>query len=108
MDELRYPIGRFAHTGPYRPDGWTIRQVVHHLGDSHLNSMIRFKLALTEDAPTIKPYFEDRWAELPDYRASLGVGLRFLENLHERWVILLRSLGREDLARSLFTRTTEG
>jgi len=86
---------------PYRPDGWTVRQVVHHLADSHLNSYVRFRLALTEDEPTIKPYHEDLWADLPDARtAPVEVSLALLEALHERWVLLLRSLKAEDFARS--------
>src|SRR6184192_2526120 len=86
---------------PYRDGGWTVRQVVHHLPDSHLNAYVRFKLALTEDQPTIKPYMEDRWAELPDTRATpLEVSLALLESLHTRWVRLLRSLKPEDWKRS--------
>jgi hypothetical protein len=77
----------------YRPGGWTVRQVVHHVPDSHLNSYVRFRLALTEEEPTIKAYFEDRWAELPDARtAPVEISLRLLECLHARWVGLLRSL----------------
>ena len=84
----------------YRPGGWTIRQVIHHLPDSHLNSFIRFKWALTEDEPHIKPYFEDRWAQLPDYSlAPVSASLDLLEALHRRWVVLLRSLTRQDLDR---------
>jgi len=86
---------------PYRPGGWTVRQVVHHIADSHLNSYVRFRLALTEDEPTIKPYHEDRWAELEDARtAPLEVSLALLESLHERWVQLLKSLKAEDFART--------
>jgi hypothetical protein len=78
---------------PYRPEGWSVRQVVHHVPDSHLNSYIRFKLALTEEDPTIKPYAEDRWAELADTNATpVDVSLRLLESLHDRWLRLLRSL----------------
>ncbi len=85
---------------PYRPGGWRVRQVVHHLADSHLNSLIRFKWALTEDQPTIKAYREERWAELPDYAAvPVAESLRFIELLHARWVCLLRGLGSEELAR---------
>jgi len=85
---------------PYRPGGWTVRQVVHHVPDSHLNSYCRFKLALTEDEPTIKPYHEDRWAELEDSRATpIEVSLALLESLHKRWVMLLRSLGPDDFKR---------
>ena len=86
---------------PYRPGGWTIRQVVHHVPDSHLNSYCRFKLALTEDEPTIKPYHEDRWAELEDSRATpTEVSLALLESLHKRWVLLLNSLGPDDFKRT--------
>lgn len=85
---------------PYRPDGWTVRQVVHHVPDSHLNSYVRFKLALTEDEPVIKPYFEDRWANLADSQQTpIEVSLSLLESLHERWVTLLRSLSEEELNR---------
>ena len=87
---------------PYRAGGWTIRQVVHHLPDSHLNSYLRFKLALTEAEPTIKTYDEGRWAELDDARtAPLEPSLRLLESLHERWVTLLRSLTAVQLDRTL-------
>ncbi len=86
---------------PYRPGGWTVRQVVHHVPDSHLNSYVRFKLALTEDEPTIKPYAEDRWAELADTKATpIEVSLTLLESLHDRWVRLLRSLTPEDWKRT--------
>jgi hypothetical protein len=85
---------------PYRPDGWTLRQVVHHLPDSHFNSLCRFKLALTEDRPTIRPYFEDRWARLPDAAGPVEVALDLLDALHEKWVLLLRSLGPEEHART--------
>jgi len=82
---------------PYRPDGWSVRQVVHHVPDSHLNSYVRFKLALTEDEPTIKTYAEDRWAELPDTKTTpVDVSLTLLESLHDRWVRLLRALTPDD------------
>lgn len=82
----------------YRPDGWTIRQVVHHLGDSHTNSYIRFKWTLTENQPVIKAYFEDRWAELPDTKsAPIQLGLNYLTALHAKWVYLLKKLTAEDL-----------
>jgi hypothetical protein len=84
---------------PYRPGGWTVRQVVHHLPDSHLNSFVRFKLALTEEEPTIKPYDEARWAELADSKAPIELSLPLLENLHERWVLLLNSLTPADWQR---------
>jgi uncharacterized damage-inducible protein DinB len=86
---------------PYRPQGWTVRQVVHHLPDSHLNSYIRFKLALTEEDPTIKGYDEAAWAELPDGRGEDVEGsLVLLEAIHRRWAHLLRSLELEDYART--------
>ena len=88
---------------PYRPGGWTVRQVVHHLPDSHLNAFIRFKLALTESSPTIKPYAEARWAELGDVAGTpIEVSLRLLDALHERWVVLLRSLAPAEFERTLF------
>jgi uncharacterized damage-inducible protein DinB len=87
---------------PYRPGGWTVRQVIHHVPDSHLNAYIRCKWALTEDQPTIKTYEEARWAELPDSRsAPIEVSLALLENLHRRWVALLRALPAADFARSI-------
>ncbi len=86
---------------PYRPEGWTVRQVAHHVPDSHLNAYTRFKLALTEDEPTIKPYAEDRWAKLGDVAATpVEVSLALLESLHDRWVRLLRSLKPEEWKRS--------
>jgi uncharacterized damage-inducible protein DinB len=85
---------------PYREGGWTVRQLVHHLPDSHLNSYVRFKLALTEAEPTIKPYDEKLWAELPDSRDTpVETSLNLLENLHRRWVVLLRSMKPADFAR---------
>lgn len=87
---------------PYRPDGWTVRQTVHHVADSHMNAYIRFRLGLTEDVPTVKPYDEHRWALLEDGRnADPEVSLRLLEALHERWTILLRSLPPDAFAHML-------
>jgi hypothetical protein len=86
---------------PYRPGGWTVRQVVHHMPDSHMNSYVRFRLALTENEPTIKPYDEAQWAELADAKsAPIEPSLALLENLHERWVVLLRSLSSADWTRA--------
>ncbi len=88
---------------PYRPGGWTVRQVTHHLPDSHLNAYTRFKLALTEDNPTIRPYDEARWAELPEARtAPVELSLRLLDALHQRWVLMLRALVPADFGRPLF------
>lgn len=85
----------------YRPGGWTVRQVAHHVPDSHLNAYVRFKLALTEDEPTIKPYAEDRWAELADTKSTpIEVSLTMLDSLHDRWVRLLRSLSPGDWQRT--------
>lgn len=84
----------------YRPNGWTVKQVIHHCADSHMNSIIRFKLALTEDEPTIRPYFEDRWAELPDSQdENLNDVILLLTGLHAKWTLLLRSIAPEDLRR---------
>ncbi len=86
---------------PYRPDGWSVRQVVHHIPDSHLNSYVRFKLAVTEESPMVKGYDEATWARLEDAQnASVETSLTLLESLHERWLQFLRSLGPEELARS--------
>lgn len=86
---------------PYRPDGWTVVQVVHHLADSHMNALIRFKLALTEDNPTIKPYDEAAWAELPDVaKTPINMSLTLLHALHTRWVNLLESLTEEQWQRT--------
>jgi len=86
---------------PYRPEGWTVRQVVHHVPDSHLNSYCRLKLALTEDEPMIRAYHEDRWAELVDSRETpIDVSLALLESLHKRWVVLLNSLKAADFERT--------
>ncbi len=87
---------------PYRPRGWTIRQVVHHVADSHMNAYIRFKLSLTEENPTIKPYFEDRWAELPDSEAPIGLSLPLIDALHRRWGRVLRGMAATDFARTYF------
>jgi uncharacterized damage-inducible protein DinB len=85
---------------PYRDGGWSVRQVVHHVADSHLNSYVRFRLTLTEETPTIKAYDEAQWAELEDARrAPVEVSLALIESLHDRWVRLLRSLQPEDFAR---------
>jgi len=91
VEELNYP---------YRPDGWNIKQVVHHCADSHMNAFIRFKLALTEDSPTIRPYFEDRWARLIDGTDDdLTDSLSLLKGLHAKLGKLLRNISENELSR---------
>ena len=85
---------------PYREGGWTLRQLAHHVPDSHMNAYVRFKLALTEDNPTIKPYAEQRWATLADSSLPIEVSLSLLEAIHTRWTVILRSLRLSDWARS--------
>ncbi|MGD0908851.1 MAG: YfiT family bacillithiol transferase [Candidatus Acidiferrales bacterium] len=101
-NRLREAVAGLSHEQfdmPYRPGGWTVRQVVHHLPDSHLNAYVRFKLGLTENEPTIKPYNEARWAELADSRDTpLEISLSLLESLHHRWDVLLRSMRPDDFA----------
>lgn len=88
---------------PYRPGGWTLRQVVHHLPDSHLNAYLRFKLALTEDNPVIKPYYEDRWAETAEAKnGPVAMSLDLLGALHNRWVALLRTVAPGQFKRTYF------
>lgn len=142
LDELRYPIGRFAPPAgntpseraesietlrllperlraavaglnaaqlntPYREGGWTLRQVVHHVADSHANAYIRFKLALTEDWPTIKPFDEAAWANLADRELPVEGSLAMIEALHGRWVALLKALTEEEFQRG-YTHTKMG
>jgi uncharacterized damage-inducible protein DinB len=87
---------------PYRDGGWTLRQVVHHVPESHMNSYMRFKFALTEETPTVKPYDEARWAQTPEVRDTpIETSLALLEALHDRWVRLLRAMSADDFARTL-------
>jgi hypothetical protein len=93
---------------PYRDGGWTVRQLVHHVADSHMNAYVRFKLALTEDEPTIKTYEQDRWAETIDSRtAPAEISLSMLDGLHHRWAMLLRAMTPADFARR-FTHPEHG
>lgn len=88
---------------PYRPDGWTIKQVVHHVADSHMNAYIRFKLALTEDNPTIKPYREELWAELSDTKnLPINISITLLHALHIRWVEILNNVQDDEWNRTIF------
>jgi hypothetical protein len=103
MRELAAGLSESAWDGRYRPGGWTLRQVVHHVADSHINAYVRFKLALTEENPIIKPYMEDRWAELPDVlEADPRLSLDFLAALHAKWTLCLRSMGQAGFNRSYF------
>lgn len=86
---------------PYREGGWTLRQTVHHVADSHINSLCRFKLALTEENPTIRPYYEARWAELTDSSLPVDISLKIIEGIHSRWAALLESMSDEDFTRRL-------
>lgn len=86
---------------PYRPGGWTVRQLVHHLADSHMNAYVRLKLALTEDAPLIKPYLEAKWAELHDSKLPVDVSLNLLDSLHRRWLDVLRSMKPAEFLRTM-------
>ena len=85
---------------PYRLDGWTIRQVIHHLADSHMNAYIRLKLALTEESPVVKTYDETKWAELNDYQFPVEGSLLLLEGLHKRWAMLLRTLSQSEMEKT--------
>src|ERR1700757_566299 len=85
---------------PYRPEGWTVRQVVHHVPDSHMHSFLRFKYALAEDEPMIKPYDEATWAALPDAKAPVEMSLVLLEALHKRWLELLGRMNESDFERT--------
>ena len=101
LEALVSPLTEAQLDTPYRDGGWTVRQVVHHLADSHMNSFIRFKWTLTEEQPVIKAYFEERWAELPDGKsAPIGPSLDQLKSLHSRWTILLRALSAADRKRT--------
>lgn len=94
------PLHEAQLNSPYRPNGWKIRQLVHHIADSHMNAYVRFKWALTEDAPTIKAYVQDGWAALPDSDLDIAISLQLLEALHQRWTGLLRQLSPEQWQRT--------
>lgn len=88
---------------PYRPQGWTVHQLVHHIADSHMNAYIRFKLGLTEDNPTIKPYEENQWALLADTRElPVNISITILHALHKRWITVLRDIADEQWNRTVF------
>ncbi len=89
---------QFQYT--YRPNSWTIQQLVHHVADSHMNAFMRFKLTITEDKPTIKPYLEAEWAKLADYTGSIESSLQIVEGVHKRWVELLNRMSEDDFKRT--------
>lgn len=95
------PLDAAALERRYRPEGWTVRQLVHHLADSHLNAYVRTKFALAEDTPTIKTYDEAVWATMPDYQAPVEISLLLLDGLHQRWVALLRALPEASFQRAV-------
>lgn len=98
--DLIYPLSKEQLNTPYREGGWTVLQVVHHLADSHMNAYIRLKLALTEDNPVIKPYDQDKWAELADYKIKVDDSMELIYGLHKRWARLLHSLTSRQLERT--------
>ena len=102
-EKLRDAVARLSDDQldtPYREGGWTLRQTVHHLADSHINSLCRFKLALTEDEPpTIKPYAEDRWAELADSKLPVETSLAIIDGVHARWAAMIEAMSDEDFDR---------
>lgn len=91
----------------YRPNGWNIRQVVHHCADSHINAYVRFKLALTEDKPIIKPYNEAQWAQLSDYNEDIAVSLTLIQALHKKWIVIIDSMEEQELDKE-FTHPESG
>lgn len=97
--ELQAAIPGAQLDKPYRDGGWTARQVVHHIADSHMNAFIRFRLALTENKPTIKPYDEAAWAQLPDMKLDPSISVQILDGLHQRWHAMLTTFGDADFAR---------
>ena len=88
---------------PYRPDGWTVKQLINHIADSHMNAFIRFKLGLTEENPTIKPYNQDAWVNLNDTKIGpINVSITLVHALHARWAALLNGISSADLERTVF------
>jgi len=102
VEKIVAPLSAQQLNTPYRPEGWTVRQVVHHMADSHINSYVRFRWTLTEDEPMIKPYNEKPWAELPDAKdGDVELSLSLLKSLHARWVVLLRAMSQNDYQKKL-------
>jgi hypothetical protein len=96
------PLNADQQDVPYRPGGWNTRQVIHHCADSHMNAYIRFKLALTEDQPTIKPYDQDAWAKLADSELEVSVSLKIIDGVHKRWTAILENMSASDWKRVYF------
>ena len=96
------PLSEEQLDTPYRPGGWTVRQVVHHCSDSHINAFIRFKLALTENNPTIKPYDEAAWANLGDSKLPIEISIGILKNIHFKWGLILDQMSPEDFEKTYF------
>ncbi len=102
LNTLCNPLSKEQLNWKYRPNGWNIQQVVHHCADSHMNGIIRTKLALTEDNPTIKPYPEHLWAELEDYQVNMEMSLQIIQSVHFKWSLLFESISSQQLERSYF------
>ncbi|HTK95241.1 MAG TPA: putative metal-dependent hydrolase [Terriglobales bacterium] len=102
MRETVTPMSQAQLDTPYREGGWTVRQVVHHVPDSHLNAYVRWKLTLTEDTPTIKPYAEAEWAKLADSALPIDISLNLLEGVHGRWVAVIKAMQPEHWSREFF------
>ncbi len=96
------PLDQGQLSTPYRPGGWTVIQLLHHIGDSHMNALIRFKLALTESTPTIKPYEEAAWAELADYALPIEPSLQLILAVHAKWAEILENMGKEQFESAYF------
>lgn len=102
LDETINDFSEEQLSTPYRPGGWTVRQLVHHLSDSHMNALMRFKLALTEETPTIKPYDEAALAKLTDYSLPVSVSVPLIRGIHEKWAIILEAMTGDDFERTYF------
>jgi hypothetical protein len=102
LKKIVFNLSEEEQNWKYRPNGWTIRQVIHHCSDSHINALIRFKLTLTEDEPTIKPYLEGKWAELQDMTLPIEVSISILEGIHQKLNIIIESLSESDLEKRFF------
>ncbi|REG83568.1 YfiT family bacillithiol transferase [Algoriphagus antarcticus] len=102
LEETIHAFSEEQLNTPYRPEGWTVKQLIHHLSDSHMNALMRFKLALTEDNPTIKPYDEAAWAQLADYSSPSSESIPLIRGIHAKWAIILDSMSSEDFEKTYF------